>query len=253
MKPVSVPFRSFAARASAFAGLSFAFCEDDAKKTDRRMIRPRDLPLYGSPESDGCDYVVPPPTDLEAGITKARESIRPYVSKVSEVAGSAVGQVTYAIATVRKPENDVLKYGSIALGVVVGSLLSYRRGIIRKLAYPTIGGLGTAAICYPDTYETVKQRAVAEGKELADVGVILAKQMYADLSKRISETTAATKPTEDSSKQMDAIGEQGRRVGQPSPVITFVPKPSKSTAPQVQGDLGQGNPDDRDLYTTRSS
>ncbi len=32
--------------------------------------------------------------------------------------------------------------------------------------------------------------------------------MYADLSKRISETTAATKPTEDSSKQMDAIGEQ---------------------------------------------
>ncbi len=53
MKPVSVPFRSFAARASAFAGLSFAFCEDDAKKTDRRMIRPRDLPLYGSPESDG--------------------------------------------------------------------------------------------------------------------------------------------------------------------------------------------------------
>jgi hypothetical protein len=35
---------------------------------------------------------------------------------------------------------------------------------------------GTAAICYPETYETVKQRAVAEGKELADVGVILAKQ-----------------------------------------------------------------------------
>jgi hypothetical protein len=52
---------------------------------------------------------------------------------------------TDAIATVRKPENDVLKYGSIALGVVVGSLFSYRRGIIRKLAYPTIGGLGEQA------------------------------------------------------------------------------------------------------------
>jgi len=56
-----------------------------------------------------------------------------------------------------------VQFGAIAVGALVGSFLGFRRGLLRKLWYGSIGGIGTAAVIYPEDSKLVAR----EGFQIA--------------------------------------------------------------------------------------
>ena len=49
----------------------------------------------------------------------------------------------------RDDKNQIPRIGAVASGVLVGYVVSLRRGYFKRLLYPIIGGVGAAAVCYP--------------------------------------------------------------------------------------------------------
>ncbi|CAG0921198.1 unnamed protein product [Notodromas monacha] len=157
-------------------------------------------------------YVVPPPTKFESAIKDARLAVGPYTGTVADLAGEAVSQGTYAISSLQRPENELIRYATIGLGAMCGSLLAYRKSFIKKLTLPIFGALGMTALSYPDKFSAVKDIAKEELAEASAVGLIFAKSVYVDLVDRMFNSPSllgsADSKNDDGVKEINRIGEQ---------------------------------------------
>jgi len=137
-----------------------------------RRIKPSELPIYEGPEEIfNVEYRDRQPSSLQLAVRGFLQQTD-IVNKGQLAATQAVhifetGKAhTQQTLTILADESTVApKVGAITIGSLVGLVLATRRGIIKKLLYTSIGGFGTASLCYPADAKEISNDIVSEGKK----------------------------------------------------------------------------------------
>jgi len=251
-------------------------------KKKSKAVKPQELPIYGNPNPPQ-DIILREEGLIERQVREARLAAASNFAFLGEWADRTIQFVDTGVAhtqsTMHWAANEAstpAKAGVIVGTGLVGMLLASRRGIFKKLLYTSLGVAGGASICYPN-----------EAKESVDIGLYIAKNKGPQLiksytgidlnqglaksllatvgTKSDSKTSSKPSPPTESVTQSPPQEDSRNALNRSSPAKDNNPKAqaivaktskeaekaSKSKAPI--GDLGQSNPADADLYSTRSS
>jgi len=251
------------------------------------MVRPSELPIYDDlAAEEGVEYQLPPPGALQQSVGEVRNSVADFFGQFREtydyvrhVYDTGVAHTAGTLDYLQDETNLVPRATAITVGGLTGLLLAAlrRRGLVKRLLYTSVGLAVPTAICYPaqTEYLTTEYARWASG-EAAKYGPIAynfiigakpeeepspaanASSKKAALPKpsaaaeKPQEPTTAVEPVT-AAKVEEPQPEPAANAEAPepepaAPAVESAPKPVKAVVP----DPGQANPEDADLYTTRS-
>uniref|UniRef100_UPI00398EA576 MICOS complex subunit Mic27-like isoform X2 n=1 Tax=Pristiophorus japonicus TaxID=55135 RepID=UPI00398EA576 len=248
--------------------VSFSVYASSKSQPDKNLIKPEQLSVYNEP-STNSKYVTEQPGQLLEGFSVVRQTVQPYAAQCKAAYGAiksgaentiAFGKGTYVFLK-DPPEGFFPRVGVITISGLTGLILASRGSRVKKMVYPA--GLATVgmAICYP-------QQAIAVAKFTGRKMYAVSQGSYETFrslwkgnteKKKYPETTKAQ---EDQPKQevLGTLESTGTPLAEDSPQnllksdVTFVPAEEKQMIvldPSLM-DHGQSNPEDTDLYSTRS-
>ncbi|XP_072029949.1 MICOS complex subunit MIC27-like isoform X2 [Amphiura filiformis] len=213
------------------------------------MVKPKDLPIYAEPESKYEYQLVPPSKSV---IEPWVSVVRTQVWKWSDKCQGAIDKTKQAYTTTEKKTKDVVDFikteenlapraAVIGLAGLTGVVLARKGGLFRKLFYSSTLMAGTASLCYPYQAVRIAKTEWEWVNEKTGVNEIFQKTKdkvgvkKSTKSEKLADTAAPS--TSESVKSEDTTTK------------------STSNSPTVDESLvdhGQSNPEDKDMYSTRS-
>lgn len=191
-----------------------------------RMIKPCDIPIYGSPVDSKADISKEPaePGFLQSGICSIRRSLQDAYAPLKQVEEEAVK--IYQTGSAHSKETlEVLRGDDLYAGAFVAgtTIFGYAFGALRgrffkRLFYSSVGLLGGAAAMKPVEFNAVAAEARVEAEKAAAIAYNFVKGVGPGSSKEDDEILKAVE------KKVEKDGKH---------------------------DFGQSNPADKDMYTTR--
>jgi hypothetical protein len=210
----------------------------------RRVYKVSDLPIYSVSATDKTetDHSVSNKKNVvEEQITVARRAVQEFFGqfedvydKVRTTTSTGIEHSRATLDYLQNSPGDLPRVAFIAASGLGGIVLGFRGGILRKLTYGSVAAVSCTAICYPKKTVELSYSSIDYLKEQwkENVGVDLVQQYWPFRKDEPSDAQPTTPASETSSDR----------------------KPeSKEKRPKPKGDLGQSNPEDKDLYSTRSS
>ncbi|GFR61782.1 MICOS complex subunit [Elysia marginata] len=216
-----------------------------------RIYKACDLPIYNtsSNETDMGSEPAYPRNAVEEQIGNVRRAVQGFFVKYKETYDVAKEKVDIGVEHskstldfVQNNPGELPRVAFITVGSLGGFILGYRGSIVRRLLYGSVAGLSCAALCYPQMTVGLSQQAA---------GAVTEK--WEDF--RVDELTKGNWPFV---KDESTDEENRRKLGLPKNLANVAGSPGTSVKSQIapaklQGDHGQSNPEDKDLYSTRSS
>lgn len=213
--------------------------KDKCCNSKNTLPKANELPIYKC--LDDHDYykvVQTPPTSLERGISHVRKSLKVYVGSLQNVkeqckdvyeTGVAHSKSTYDFIT--DEDNTLPRAAAITVGGLTGLLLGVRGGIFKKVFYSGTGMAIVAAVCYPKQFADYSQCGYnwTKNKTITVVKDTTGYDMK-DLSLNIPEKIPFKTSFDEMCEKVKGIYGGDKK---------------------TEGDPGQGNPVDCDLYTNR--
>ncbi|XP_022101520.1 MICOS complex subunit MIC27-like isoform X2 [Acanthaster planci] len=212
----------------------------------RKTVLPKELPIYDEPGSK-AEYRLEP-LDTTGYVYQAVSIVRQNVWRFSGSIQGAVNKTKQAYRYAEQAEKDIIAYikteegffprvTAIALAGLTGVVLARKGGVFRKVLYSGALMSATASICYP--YQAV-EITKAEYQALRGfwndsigggiTGRVMEKMSQGDSKKKDAESNGPTSVEDETPTSKESIIESS---------------PS--------GDHGMSNPEDKDMYSTRSS
>lgn len=245
---------------------------DEPSTTASRMVRPSELPIYEEPEEVlEFEYHGRERTSLEEGVGVVRKEIEGAIEatrstreKVVHFCETGKAHTMATVDYVTDEDNTLSRAGAITIGGLAGLVLGARRkgGIIKKVFYTSTGVAGTASLCYPRQAYQVSQDLYGNAKDYANIGynfVVGVKPqskvaapdeppVTSSPEAEVSPSTESTPSSEEDTTTPESEGDESS---------TSVKQEGKDVIIQVDStlpekDYGQSNPEDSDMYTTRS-
>jgi len=236
---------------------------------EKNLVRPSQLPLYDQPEQTQYVLANREPGLLEENIKVARESL----NLVSEQVAEAGEKMNYVIETgvahsqgaynqLLEEDNLAGRVGVIAGGATLGLIVGLLRGrFIKRVLYTTLGaGIG-ASISYPAEAKQLSEEAYTETRKKAMIAYNFVNGV--DSSGTAESSLIASSITRISSVLLRYLGEIRAKIGSgvqtskvevdktPIRKDTVIFESGVGSSNLVEGDPGQSNAEDKDLYTTR--
>ncbi|KAK2158823.1 hypothetical protein LSH36_163g03005 [Paralvinella palmiformis] len=210
--------------------------EKDVTPSDNKIFI-HELPLYGEPSSAELVYIPEKPGWLQQNM----EPLRDFV--MTGVAHSQPGNAFCLADVLRYLRDDsgaIPRAAFITVSGLGGLVAGYRGGIFRKAFYASIGMAAAASICYPDQAVDISKQAWIFTKEQAKEFWRPVKMPDRD-GYVIKTEHIVAKQTEEkiSTPEKDVV------------VVAEKTEPTSKVQPKV--DHGMSNPEDKDMYTTRSA
>lgn len=231
-------------------------CHECCKK---KLPKAHELPLYDTSEEKlEFEIVQHPKSSLEEAISVTRKTATKYIGVLDgarkyavEVyhTGVAHSKSTYDYIT---EENSVVpRTVAIASGGLAGLLLGIRGGKFKKIVYTSFGAGAVASACYPSQakeyaskgYEIASEQTTKLLKEYTGYDL---NNATSDIKEKLGNFSISEKVTNLN------ITEKLSNVAQSAKDYSAQLLSSKKLDKSPEGDLGQGNPADKDLYTTRT-
>ncbi|RUS73400.1 hypothetical protein EGW08_018839 [Elysia chlorotica] len=227
--------------------------ENSSSQAGPRIMRACDLPIYtvAKSESDTGSETPYPRNAIEEKIGNTRRGIQDFLNQykdtfegAKETVETGVEHSKSTLDFVQNNPGELPRVAFISVGSLGGFILGYRGSIFRRLLYGSVAGLSCAALCYPQlTVDMSQQVSKTVGDKYHEFSLDELKQGNWPFVKNESKDE-----------------ERSRKLGLPKRLLNIleqkknVPTETSNTVPvEVQGDLGQSNPEDKDLYSTRSS
>ncbi|XP_033640714.1 MICOS complex subunit MIC27-like [Asterias rubens] len=214
----------------------------------RQGVLPRNLSIYDDAQ---VEYQINP-VDTSGYLYQAVSIVRQNVWTVSDSVQGAVEKVKQAYKFAEQKEKDIVEFvkteegfyqraGVITLAGLTGVVLARKGGMLRKIFYS--GGLmtATASLCYP--YQVVRITKA----EYEALKTFWSDSVGSGVAERVKERMSgaiAKKQTEEPvmSNQEDT----------PTPGDDVTETAPSTDAVELQADHGMSNPEDKDMYTTRT-
>lgn len=226
----------------------------------KRLPKARELPLYDvSDDKIEFELAEQPKSSLEEAISITRRTATKYIGVLDDGRKRAVEVYHTGIAHSKSTYDYITEEGNvvprsiaIASGGLVGLLLGIRGGKFKKIVYISLGAGAVASACYPSQakeyaskgYGIVSEQTIKLGKDYAgyDLNNVTSdvKEKLGSLS--LSEKVASLNVSEKMSNVVQAAKKYSKEL-----------LSSKKLDKPAEGDLGQSNPADKDLYTTRTT
>ncbi|XP_038604041.1 MICOS complex subunit MIC27 isoform X2 [Tachyglossus aculeatus] len=234
----------------------------------RQLLKPSQLPIYSAPPL-GSRYVEEQPGRLQLAIASVRTTVGRYVGWCQGVyifvkTGIAdtvrLGKDAYVY--LKNPPQDFLPRAGVIAASGLAGLASARRGPRwKKMAYPLGLAAAGASVCYPAQAVIVAKvagkKAYAAGRSVGEAvgsawtgsGARDSAQVVAHTGSReaAAETPPPPPPVPLRDSMPAATGAETQ--ARPSPGVG---RASLFKADPELLDHGQANPEDRDMYSTRS-
>lgn len=269
------------ATAAAIPILTPAVCADSGEKDvsppTSRMVRPSDLPIYEDPEEVlDFEYHGKERTFLEENVGVVRKEIEGVLGATRSVRERAVEiyetSKAHTMATVdyiTDEENILPRAGAITVGGLAGLVIGARKkgGFFKKVLYTSTGIVSAASLCYPRQAYQISQNMYGNAKDYAAIGynfvvgvkpqskiLTQAEPKKVPLAHTIQDVTP--EPTEEEvppATPASTTGAEGAETGdsvkqEGKDIVVQLAPP----LPKPEIDYGQSNPEDSDMYTTRS-
>ncbi|XP_041111768.1 MICOS complex subunit MIC27 isoform X2 [Polyodon spathula] len=217
-------------------------------------ITPQQLSIY-SPPTSKLKYVDEQPGRLQGGFSVVRETVHPFVQRVkgayTSVRNGAMnavhfGQDTY-IYLKDPPPGFLPRVSVIAVSGLAGLILARNGSRFKKVMFPLgLAAVGTS-VCYP-------AQAVAAVKVSGKKVYVASHWASGTISSlwKPSPAEEAHAKLHNHEKELEAVSEPSIPVSPSSETPTDLSeKPRFSPDPRLL-DHGQSNPEDSDMYSTRS-
>ncbi|XP_078067418.1 MICOS complex subunit MIC27-like isoform X2 [Mustelus asterias] len=230
---------------------------------DKDLIKPEQLSVYNEP-STNSKYIIEQPGWLLQRISGVRRTVQPYAAQCKGAYNALKNSAENTIAFGKgayvflkdPPEGFFPRMGVITVSGLAGLILASRGPQFKKMLYPA--GLATVgmAICYPQEAISVakfsgqKMYAVSHGSY--ELVRFLWKRNAAKKERDLETTKAQEDQLKQESTNTTLTEELPQKLLQSE--ATFVPTEEKQMVaidPNLM-DHGQSNPEDADMYSTRS-
>ncbi|XP_067904106.1 MICOS complex subunit MIC27-like isoform X2 [Heterodontus francisci] len=226
--------------------VSFKVYAASKRHQDKNLIKPEQLSVYNEP-STNSKYIAEQPGWLLERISVVRQTVQPYAAQCKGAYNAiktgaentvAFGKGAYVFLK-DPPEGFFPRMGVITVSGLAGLILASRGRQIKKMIYPV--GLATVgmAICYP-------QQAIAVAKFSGQKMYAISHGSYEavrSLWKRNIDKKQGTKKEEDLETTKTQENQPKQEIPAEKQMIALDPNLM---------DHGQSNPEDTDLYSTRS-
>ncbi|XP_069749755.1 MICOS complex subunit Mic27-like [Narcine bancroftii] len=242
--------------------VSFRLYASNKNQHNWDAIKPEQLSVYNEP-STNSKFIEDQPSRLLKGISAVRQTLQPYASQCKGAYNAAKRGAENSIAFGKDayvflknpPEGFFPRMGVIMVSGFAGLVIASKGSRVQKMAYP-VGLLAVGlAICYP-------QKAIAVTKFSGQTMYTFSQGSYeairslwkVSLQVTKNEDLEITKIPEPQPNQEEGSALPLAENQQPTSEIAFVSAEGKQMIPldlNLQ-DHGQSNPEDKDLYTTRS-
>ncbi|XP_038630825.1 MICOS complex subunit MIC27-like isoform X4 [Scyliorhinus canicula] len=210
--------------------VSFTVYASSKNSQDKDLIKPEQLSVYNEP-STNSKYVTEQPGWLLQRISGARQTVQPFAAQCKGAYNAikngaentiAFGKGAYVFLK-DPPEGFLPRVGVITVSGLAGLILAARGPQFKKVMYPA--GLASVgmAICYPQEALSVAKATKAQADQLIE-----AENTDTSLTKALPQELQSE--------------------------VTFMPMEEKQMVvidPTLM-DHGQSNPEDTDMYSTRS-
>lgn len=128
----------------------------------------RPKPHQIEPSEDNALY-----GNLEKGVRQVRQELKRVgnelsdrTSIVSEYYQTAKAHTQRSIDFLNEPQNSMHRSGAIVIGGLAGLIFAARGGVVKKVAYTTIGAGTVASLCYPRQAEENARIVLYEGRKI---------------------------------------------------------------------------------------
>ncbi|XP_072361205.1 MICOS complex subunit MIC27-like isoform X1 [Scyliorhinus torazame] len=243
--------------------VSFTVYASSKSPQDKDLVKPEQLSVYNEP-STNSKYVTEQPGWLLQRISGVRQTVEPFAAQCKGAYNAikngaentiAFGKGAYVFLK-DPPEGFLPRVGVITVSGLAGLILAARGPQFKKVAYPV--GLASVgmAICYPQEALSV---AKFSGQKMYAVGqgsYMVARAFWKRSAARRERDLEATKAQADQLMEAENTDTSltTELPQQLQSEVTFVPTEEKQMVvidPTLM-DHGQSNPEDTDMYSTRS-
>ncbi|XP_067852920.1 MICOS complex subunit MIC27-like isoform X2 [Heptranchias perlo] len=249
--------------------VSFRVYASSKSQQDKDLIKPEQLSVYNEPYTN-FKYVTEQPGRLLEGISVVRQTVQPYAAQCKGAYDAiktgaentiAFGKGAYVFLK-DPPEGFFPRVGVITVSGLAGLILASRGSRFKKMVYPL--GLTTVgmAVCYPHQAIAV---ATFSGRKIYAVGQC-SLEAVGSLWKGNREKKQGTKKKEGlettkTQEEQPKVESTATPLAEDSPQklpkseVAFVPAEAEKQIIVLDPSLmdhGQSNPEDTDLYSTRS-
>jgi len=212
-------------------------------KSDRVLVR--DLPLYGDPKPVEFDYIPEKVSLVQQNMTPVTEMILATASRcekflniVSVTQRTATDNVKDYLKYLREDSGAMPRAAFITVAGLGGVIGGYKGGVMRKTLFAGIAMGAASSVCYPE-----------QAINLSRQGWLLTREQAAQLWQQ--RAGGDEKPVQEGSSAAEVGGESREGSGVTKNTVTVSDQDNQSKQPKV--DLGMSTPEDKDMYTTRSS
>ncbi|KAH9498279.1 hypothetical protein Btru_009575 [Bulinus truncatus] len=217
---------------------------------EKRFYKVRDIPLYPVSKKEEVIEEPYPRNALEANISNVRKSVVQFFDQYQEsfetIKRKTVTSIEHSKATleyIQTNPGELPRVIFIAVAGMGGVVLGYKGGAFKKLTYGTIAGLSCASLCYP-------KKSVELANQVSDHVQSLWKESGAE------STLAQYWPSSDKQVQETPVKLVQKKLKFLATEVSQVHTSNEDAlelSTRLEGDQGQSNPEDKDLYCTRSS
>ncbi|XP_062916537.1 MICOS complex subunit MIC27-like isoform X1 [Mobula hypostoma] len=249
--------------------VSFRVYASSKNQYDKDLIKPEQLSVYNEP-STNCKFVVEQPGQLLKGISALRQSIQPYAAQCkgayNAVKNGAENSIAFGkgayVFLKNPPEGFFPRVSVITVSGLAGLILASKGSRVQKMVYPVGLAAVGMAICYPQQaipvvkFSGQKMYAISQGSYEA-IRSLWKQSPQQKKGMTKNEDLEVTK-RQTNSEKLDRLGDNYPALAenqQPTiSEIVFLPAEEKLMNPLDPNllDHGQANPEDTDLYSTRS-
>ncbi|XP_072483289.1 MICOS complex subunit MIC27 isoform X2 [Notamacropus eugenii] len=252
---------------STFASLNvYAIAEEEA--APKKPLKPTQLPIYNVP-SLHSKYVEEQPGRLQMGIASIRTTACHYVGWCKGVyvwmKNGIMDTVQFgkdAYVYLKNPPRDFLpKIGVITTSGLVGLISAKKGSKFKKITYPLgLTALG-ASVCYPAQAIVITKvtgkKAYATGQGIYEVLGSLWTGNYTQKETEVKEEVKLQRDLKLDTPATVVVTESNVSMLRPEVTDKLMPSSGAVTATQFKADpmlmdYGQSNPEDVDMYSTRS-
>jgi hypothetical protein len=196
------------------------------------------LPIYDRHDCSLEAVLVDDKSQVEELVKQARlgsmaaiVAVRDSKEKAVDMYEVGKAHTQTALAYLTDEANILPRAAVITAGGLTGLLIGARGGFFKKLTYTSIGMISMASLCYP-------RQAVVVSQDLYKIGKYYTILAYANIKEQVdnlgsSSPSSKPAPAPKTPPSVEKVGEQ------------------KAEKKPVVGDIGQSNPADKDMYTTR--
>ncbi|XP_038630822.1 MICOS complex subunit MIC27-like isoform X2 [Scyliorhinus canicula] len=243
--------------------VSFTVYASSKNSQDKDLIKPEQLSVYNEP-STNSKYVTEQPGWLLQRISGARQTVQPFAAQCKGAYNAikngaentiAFGKGAYVFLK-DPPEGFLPRVGVITVSGLAGLILAARGPQFKKVMYPA--GLASVgmAICYPQEALSVAKFSGQKMYAVSQGTYMFARAFWKRNAARRERDREATKAQADQLIEAENTDTSLTKAlpQELQSEVTFMPMEEKQMVvidPTLM-DHGQSNPEDTDMYSTRS-